>query len=309
MTSATPPDRPCFVTGANAGYFWLAGALLQTLDERVPGVDVRVMDFGLAPPQVAFLRERGRFLARPAGVPAGLHPYVLKTLFGRYVRELPHERIVWLDGDVVCVGDAGAATRELFDGMARDGRRVAACPDMGPHPTLARFTASYPAPALATFVRANPPRGELRYLNTGVIAFRDARRFFDDWERLAARMPGETCIDQNAFNILVHADPPRGLVLDAGVWNVHGTLLREARASAVGWTCAGRDTPAVFLHATAHHGDGIGEVKLSLAVAGVALDTVVKTFHDAAMRRAHLEALRRFVAAHADALRSCGVVG
>lgn len=308
MTTATPPARPCFVTGADAGYFWLAGALLQSLDERVPGVDARVMDFGLSPAQAAFLRERGRLLPRPADVPAGLHPYVLKTLFGRYLRELPHERVVWLDGDVVCVGDAAGATGALFDAMARDGRRVAACPDMGPNPTLARFAASYPAPALASFVRADPPRGELRYLNTGVIAFRDARRFFEEWERLAARMPGETCIDQNAFNMLVHADPARSLVLDAGVWNVHGSLLRQARASAPGWICDGRDATAVFLHATAHHGEGIGEVKVGLDVAGVAFETVFKTFHDPAMRRAHLEALRRFVVAHAGALRAAGVV-
>lgn len=308
MPSTAPAARACFVTGADAGYFWLASALLQSLDEQCPGADVRVMDFGVTPAQADFLRSRRLLLERPAEVPARLHPYVAKTCFGRYVRDLPHENIVWLDGDVLCVGDAAGAVTALVRQMARTGRQVAACPDMGPHPTLGRFAASYAAPALESFIGSDPDRRDLRYLNTGMIAFRRAREFFDRWERLAARMPGETCIDQNAFNILVYGNPDVAVVLDPAVWNVHSSLLGRARFDGTGWQCGGAATRAVFLHCTSYQREFIDEYRVQLRVAGLEVDTVVKSFRDATMRRHHLELLKRFVIAHATALRSCGVV-
>lgn len=308
MHSQPDTGRPIFVTGANEDYFWLANALLAGLEERMPGVDARVLDFGLAPAQAEFLRARRRWVGRPPEVPADAHPYVLKTYFGRYVRDLPGPNIVWLDGDILCVGDVEDRMRTLFDAMERHGRQVAAAPDMGPNGTLARFVAAYAAPALASYVRAEPSRGDLRYLNTGVIAFRDAQRFFDDWERLAARIPGEICIDQNAFNMLVHADPGRSVILEAGVWNVHSGLLADVRQREDRWHCGARDEPALFLHATSHRGESTGEVRLSLRAGGVEVAAMVKTFNDPAMRRAHLETLRRFVTANAADLRACGVV-
>jgi hypothetical protein len=307
MPSTSAASRACFVTGADAGYFWLASAAIQSLDEQCPGADVRVLDFGVTPAQADFLRSRHLLLERPAEVPAGLHPYELKTCFGRYVRALPHENIVWLDGDVLCVGDAAAAVNALFRQMERKGSQVAACPDMGPNPTLGRFASSFPAPALASFIGSAPGRGGLRYLNTGVIAFRGARGFFAQWERMAARMPGETCIDQNAFNILVHGNPDAALVLDPAVWNVHSSLLGRARLDGTGCRCEGSATRAVFLHGTSYRLEFVDEYPVQLRVAGLEIDTVVKSFRDTTMRRHHLELLKRFVKTHAAALKDCGV--
>lgn len=307
MPSTSPASRACFVTGADAGYFWLASAAIQSLDEQCPGADVRVMDFGVTPAQADFLRSRHLLLERPAEVPAGLHPYVLKTCFGRYVRALPHENIVWLDGDILCVGDAAAAVTALFRQMERNGSQVAACPDMGPNPTLGRFASSYRAPALGSFIGSDPGRAALRYLNTGMIAFRGARGFLAQWERIAARMPGETCIDQNAFNILVHGNPDAALVLDPAVWNVHSGLLGRAHLDGTGCRCEGSATRAVFLHCTSYQLEFIDKYRVQLRVAGLEIDTVVKSFRDATMRRHHLELLKRFVMAHAAALKECGV--
>ena len=124
---------------------------------------------------------------------------------------------------------------------------------------------------------------------------------------MAARMPGETCIDQDASNIHVHGKPDAALVLDPAVWNVHSSLLGRARLDGTGCRCEGSATRAVFLHCTSYRLEFIDEYRVQLRVAGLEIDTVVKSFRDATMRRHHLELLKRFVKAHAAALKDCGV--
>jgi hypothetical protein len=233
MAQAASADQTlrqtCFVTGANRRYFWLVAAAIQSLREQAPAIDIRVMDFGFSEQQAAFLADRGFILARPARVPANLHPYTLKTLFANYVVGLPHENFVWFDSDMLCTCPGIDRVSALIEVMRERGTVVAACQDMGPHPTLSRFADAFHAPGLKKFVDENPDMAERPYLNTGFIVFSSAARFLVEWPRVAARIQGEVCIDQNAFNILFHGNPGVGEVLPATRWNVHSGLLPSVR--------------------------------------------------------------------------------
>ena len=152
----------CFVTGANSNYFWLVNAAVESLSGQAPDVDIRIMDFGFTPEQAGFFSAQGRLLPRPFEIPGNLHPYTLKTCFGLYARELPFKNFAWFDSDMLCLDPAISSVASLFDDMTATGKKFAACPDMGPNPTLSRFASAFQAPALARFAAEHPGNADLR---------------------------------------------------------------------------------------------------------------------------------------------------
>lgn len=297
--------QTCFVTGANRRYFWLVAAAVQSLREQAPSIDIRVMDFGFSEQQAAFLADRGILLARPARVPANLHPYTLKTLFANYVAGLPHENFVWFDSDMLCTNPGIARVAALIRTMREKGAIVAACQDMGPHPTLSSFAKAFHAPALMKFVEENPGMEDRPYLNTGFIVFSSAARFLAEWPRITARIQGEVCIDQNAFNILFHGNPGAGAILPATRWNVHSGLLPSVREQQGHLSC--HEDDVTLLHCTSNGNEHHEEADISIRIAGVEQKAVFKTFRQPRLRELHLGALSRFLKDNAPQLKACGV--
>lgn len=297
--------QTCFVTGADQNYFWLVAAAVQSLREHAPSLQLKVMDFGFSPQQATFLEAQGLLLARPRGVPSGIHPYTLKTLFASYVSGLSHTSFAWFDSDIICTDPQVTGISEVLSRMKAQGVHVAACPDMGPHPTLSQFANAFHAPALADFVTRNAQCAQRPYLNTGFILFSDASRFLDEWPRITSRIQGEICIDQNAFNILFHQNPQAGFILPSRRWNAHSRLLSEVKE--VGGRLYCGDQAVTFLHCTSNGNTLHQEQVLSIKIAGVEQKARFKTFRDPLLGKIQLGYLSRFVKLHAAALRAHGV--
>jgi len=297
--------QTCFVTGANLNYVWLVAAAVQSLREQAPMLQLKVMDFGFTRPQVAFLEAQDLLLTRPRGVPANIHPYTLKTLFGAYVSGLSHANFAWFDGDMVCTDAQFTNISEVLEAMKANGVQVAACPDMGPNPTLSQFASAFHAPALAASVARNPGWEHRLYLNTGFILFSEASMFLEEWPRITSRIQGEVCIDQNAFNILFHQHPEAGMFLPSRRWNVHSGLLMEV-TEVDGKLCCG-DQKVALLHCTSNGNTLHEEQVISIKVAGVEQKAKFKTFRNPLLRQHQLGYLSRFVKQNAAELRAHGV--
>ncbi len=280
-------------------------AAVQSLREQAPALQLKVMDSGFSRPQAAFLEAQDLLLARPRGVPADIHPYTLKTLFGAYVNRLSHANFVWFDSDMGCTDTQFTNISEVLEHMKARGIQVAACPDMGPHPTLSQFANAFHAPALAASVARNPGWEHRPYLNTGFIIFSGASRFLEEWPRITSRIQGEVCIDQNAFNILFHQAPEAGMILPSRRWNVHSGLLAEVR-EVDGRLCCGDQTVAL-LHCTSNGNTLHQEQIISVKVAGVEQKAKLKTFRNPMLSQVQLGFLSRFVKQNAADLRVHGV--
>lgn len=298
-------QRTCFVTGANQNYFWLVAAAVQSLREQAPTLQLKVMDLGFSRPQAAFLEAQELLLARPRGVPADIHPYTLKTLFGAYVRALDHANFAWFDSDMVCTDPHFTNVSEILADMKATGIQVAACPDMGPYPTLSQFASAFHAPALAETIVRNPGWEHRPYLNTGFILFSEASRFLDEWPRITSRIQGEVCIDQNAFNILFHQAPEAGMILPSRRWNVHSGLLAEVTDVEGKLRCG--DQTVALLHCTSNGNTLHHEQVISVKVAGVEQKAKLKTFRNPKLSQVQLGYLSRFVKQNAAELRVHGV--
>jgi hypothetical protein len=297
--------QTCFVTGADQNYFWLVAAAVQSLREHAPSLQLKVMDFGFSGQQAAFLEAQGLLLARPRGVPTGLHPYTLKTLFAAYVSGLSHANFAWFDSDIICTDPHVTGISEVLATMKAQGVNVAACPDMGPHPTLSQFANAFHAPALADFVTRNAQCAQRPYLNTGFILFSDASRFLDEWPRITSRIQGEICIDQNAFNILFHQNPEAGFILPSRRWNAHSGLLSEVNEVQGRLYCG--DQAVTFLHCTSNGNTLHTEQLITIKIAGVEQKARFKTFRNPSLSQIQLGYLSRFVKEHAADLRAHGV--
>ena len=299
-------DRFVFVTGANSNYFWLVNAAVESLSEQAPDLDIRVMDFGFTPEQARFFSTQGRLLPRPFEIPANLHPYTLKTCFGLYVRELQVKNFAWFDSDMLCLDPAISSVAALIDEMTATGKKFAACPDMGPNPTLSRFASAFDAPALARFAAERPGNADRRYLNTGFVLFADAHEFLTQWPRLTAKIQGEVCIDQNAFNILFYSNASQGMILNPKRWNAHSALLGETHTKNNQVFCG--DERVALLHCTSHQNVFHDELTIGLKVAGSTVPARFKTFREENLRRLHLAALERFLRKNAAGLKASGAV-
>jgi hypothetical protein len=296
----------CFVTGADQRYFWIVNATIQSLKEQSPGLQVHVMDFGFTPAQARFLEAEGTLLPRPPEIPDNVHPYTLKTCFGLYVRKLDRPNHIWVDSDMMCMQPLQPRALALIGQMKATGRQFAICPDMGPNPTLADFARNLHAPALTRFIDESPSRASLTYLNTGFIAFAGASAFLAQWPRLTARIQGEQCIDQNAFNMLFHANAAQGLVLDPKTWNAHGELLTQAECRDGIWWCGSEQV--VLFHCTSHQNIHHTPAIFNLRLRDRVVPLEFKTFRNPALQKHHLQVLERFLQQKGAALVEAGAL-
>ncbi len=78
MTQPASP-RIAIVTGADAKFPPMAGALRQSLGDAGWRGEVRICDFGLTDRQAGILREAGILLSRPARLAPGIHRFFSKA--------------------------------------------------------------------------------------------------------------------------------------------------------------------------------------------------------------------------------------
>lgn len=281
----------------------MAGMLATGIERHLPGVPFRVLDFGLTPAQAAFLQSKGLLAARPAGLDTG-HPYALKSELARFLSPEPDATIVWLDCDMIVVGDCRRDLENVVAGMAATGRSVAACRDRGAA-SIGRFLKSFPSPALAEAISENDR--DAPYFNIGLTIFR-GRDFLDAWPALSRRheAANDFCFEQNAFNVWVGRNPAEFLELDARQWNVHGPLLARAALTANGVSCDG--TNVHILHPTSPDCSEHKEEQVTLAVGALSFPAWMKWFRNVELRGLQADCLSAFLRGNYADLVKFGVL-
>jgi hypothetical protein len=223
MSLRTAPSI-AFVTGADAFMFGQIFLLLGSLARHSPGVRLYVCDFGFDAPQRDYLARTGRLLERPAGRPPARHVWDHKAALGAYIARLEADWVVWLDADLVILGDLPTLVGALCAEMEADDQIVAAAGSdafsLGSLDWLERTP---------RFKQAMSARHlDCPYLNSGFIVCR-SREFLDHWTAQTTALPREFLFEQNAFNLVAYEQPERLRRLDPWVWNLCGTEFRSAQ--------------------------------------------------------------------------------
>jgi hypothetical protein len=286
-----PSPRIAVVTGADAKYLLMAGALWRSLSDAGWTGGFHICDFGLTDHQAAALREAGVLLPRPPSLGTDLHPFFHKASLIDYVADLDFDLLVWIDCDMIVVDDPTTALNGLAETLTRRGLTAAVCVDAG----VASVAEACARLAMRPFQDALARSGldENRpYLNTGFVAV-NRRETLTAWRDLAFSVPVHALFEQNAFNLLVHTGRCPTLSLPTARWNVHGPLLGAARATTDGVVHVG-DERAFLLHATsaetAHHEIFEGAATL----AGGVFHGQLKLFRNPGLRALQIAALNRW---------------
>jgi len=307
MRKNTPRDI-CFITGINEGYFLLCGMLMESLDRHFPLVPLHVMDFGLSDPQREFFRRLGMLLPLPAGLNRDDHPYKLKGAMRDYLDESLGAPI-WIDADIIALRDGTAELHARWDEMDAAGQDFALTgaygrPD-GLAETLEFVTAAQHMPRLSAFVRTNPALGQRAYVNAALIFFRHID-VISGWRAASEAYEGDACWEQNALNGMLDEHLSQALLLDARIWNMHGSLIDQLSGDVGNLLCGGERT--IFAHAASPILGHLDEGVMDFNFGAHSYRNFVKLFHHAALRELQMEYLTAFIHNHRELLDSLGIV-
>jgi len=298
--------RPIVVSGADKHFFAMGCLLMRSLAQWAPDLPFYLLDFGLDEAQRRFLRERKVLIERPASVPENLHPIVCKTAIGEYLRGIEWPAVLWLDSDMLVVGPLQDRLDEVLSGMAEAQREVAACSVE----TISQlFAGGWPMAPFAEALRANRINLESSYYNNAAVVFRSPD-FLAEWWTLAQQTQVHLCIDQNLFTLL--ALRHNSIVsLSARTWNLHGTLLAEAKAVTengqvriVASEPTGTSEAVLVLHPTSVHNQHHLPVNCNV---GSGPNQILKVFRNPALRDCQVRAIAKFIADDAVALAWAGI--
>lgn len=284
------PSRVLIVTGADAKFLAMAGALWRSLADAGWRGGFRICDFGLTPTQAAALAQAGLLAPRPAGLAADIHPFFHKASLVDYVAGFDFDLLVWIDCDIIAVDDPTAAVADLAQIMATCGVTAAVCPDVG----VASIAEACGRLAMAPFEAALAQRGidpGRPYLNTGVVAV-NRREALAAWRDAAFSTPVHALFEQNAFNLLAHAGVFSTALLPPRRWNVHGPLLDGVEIGADGARVGGER--AFLLHATSAETSRHEVFEGAARLAGGVFHGQLKLFRHPGARAWQFDALNRW---------------
>lgn len=303
-----------FVTGTNSRLFAQVGPLMGSFAHRLPGETLWVADFGLAPAERDFLAQAGLLLPRPAHVRAD-HPWYGKAALLDFVRDRHFDALVWIDVDMVVVGDLGAAIRAELAAMAREGQGVAATPNLPPT-SVADFAARLEAGRQdqAPFLReaaALGVDGSAGYINSGFFIVTD-RGLLDRWCRLTLAMPQITLFEQHAFNLAVHEGGGQGRcrMLEPLRWNLHHHALAAARAEVVDEVPVVRvgEVEVLIAHATSERREDVHGAVANMEWEGAVWQFYMKKFGNHALDQIQSFYLRMGFRERSQLLRNVGLM-
>jgi hypothetical protein len=293
-----------YVTGADRRLFTMACILAQSFSTWAPSGRLSVCDFGLTARQRTIFETLGCLIAVPA---TETHPWMGKASLIDYVRERRADCHVWLDADVLIVRPFVREIEAIACQMQACGTEVAACADSHCR-SIDAFLEAWPANAarLDRFRRMLATRsvdGSLPYLNSGFFLCRSLA-FLERWQELATQSSiADFLFEQNAFNVAAHGCARGCLLLEAGRWNVHGSLLSEVTTGSSGQsphtdlTCRG--LPVHVAHATGPEaGRDYVELECNIPHAAHA-SGILRLFVNPVLRRHQLQLLGDFRTAHA----------
>lgn len=217
----------------------------ESLRQHGPDLTLHVCDFGLTEPQCAYVRRRFVLLDKPADV-VPRHPWDYKARLGRYVAAVPCDAVVWIDADMIVLGDIHAPLQALCEAMAADSHALAA-PDVGM--TIGQQLAADPAPSYAALVQGFDRSAP--YISSGFFLCR-AAGFLEVWAHQTSLVNFEMLYEQNAFNLTALGSRAQVRILDRFRWNLAANELPLTRIEVSGSRAAltGPSGQVLILHAT-----------------------------------------------------------
>jgi hypothetical protein len=238
------PRKLCLVTGVDEAMFFQLLLLGESLRRHSPSFALHVCDFGLTEPQRAYVHRRFVLLDKPDI--AARHPWDYKARLGRYVAGTSCDAVVWIDADMIVLGDLEAPLQTLLAEMLADDHALAA-PDIGM--SIGEQLAADPAPSYAALVQGFDPATP--YLSSGFFMCR-ADGFFEVWAQQTALMNFEMLYEQNAFNLTALGSRAQVRILDRFRWNLGANDLQAQKIELSDGALAvtGPSSPALILHAT-----------------------------------------------------------
>lgn len=294
--------RILYVAGADAHFFGLLGALIESFEAAVPGGRLLVCDYGFTPAQRAFLDRRGMRLPRPDTLAPDLHHFYQKAALIDYLagRESEADAVVWIDSDMVLLNPLLPALSDIVTRMRDEGRELAICQEASVG-SIAEFLARLddPSVTLAPFAEALERAGiptRCPYLNTGFFVCTEPR-LLHDWKRLTFAVTPHLLLEQNMMNVLALRTPSKVLVLPGEVWNAHGAHL-DTTGLRHDPDCAYGHLPIKVLHATSATRHHIRKMELRVEVAGQPVVTHFKSFRDPDLQAIHIGFAHRFILRH-----------
>jgi hypothetical protein len=308
--------KTIFITGSDAGFFNSLLIFLQSFDERLPGQPLAVCDFGFAPEQARFLRERGVLLPRPPEI-ASRGVFCCKASLARYLMAAglkleDYDALVWLDADLTPMQTGIADFEAVIATMQSAGAELAVCPEPAAR-SLGRTIAEFPEPAkMAPFSRMIAEAGlssALPYVSSGLFFCRSAA-LLEHWMKLALAAVEHPLFEQNAFNIALHSGGTRHLALDCEEWQAQGSSLDRIRLAGDG---AGRaaahigDKNIKTLHATSPLLGHLLIANCRVTVRDLVLAGPFKLFLPEDLRLYQLQLLSSFILAHGERLHRLGL--
>ena len=226
MSSRAAPSI-AFVAGAEMfGQIFL---LLGSLARHSPGVRLYICDFGFDAPQRDYLARTRRLLERPADLPPAWHVWDNKAALGAYVARLDADWVVWLDVDMVVLGNLPTLLGALCAEMEANDQIVAAAGS----DAVRLGTLEWLDRTLAFGQALSTRHLDCPYLSSGLIVCR-SREFLVRWTAQSMALPVEFLFEQNAFNLVAHERPERLRMLDPWLWNLSGPHFRSAKVVTMG---------------------------------------------------------------------------
>jgi hypothetical protein len=304
-----------FITGSDAAFFNSLLIFLQAFAERLPGQSRVVCDFGLAPPQAAFLRELGVLLPRPAELGAR-GTFCAKASLIRYLRAGgrrldDYDAMVWLDADLTLVQTTIADFEAVIAAMQSAGAEAAACAEPAGR-NLGGVIDAF-AGKLSPFARMIADENlspALPYFSSGLFFCRSAA-MLERWMTLTLAVAEHPLFEQNSFNVALLSDGGQLLTLDCEEWQAQGRSLD--RVQFVAGAAGGRPAARIggknikTLHTTSPDPAHLLIGDCRITVRDLALAGPFKLFLPEHLRLHQLQLLASFIQANGERLLRLGL--
>jgi hypothetical protein len=206
---------------------------------------------------------------------------------------------IWVDSDIIAVGEGQNELLEVFDKLAQEQKLLAIAPDAGPNKTIRQFVESYPSPKFNSVLQSYPEIENASYLNAGLVFFPDST-VLKDWAIVSSLLEWDTCWEQNALNLICHQNQNRTLILDSRVWNAHAELLKNITVNRGTMYCDGQK--CIFAHATSNDARDIGQSQMMFVEKGYVGTGYFRYFANSHLRAAQEKHRSHFLSNNSTSL-------
>ncbi len=221
-------------TGTDGGTFAETLILAKTYQLEC-NKRIFVCDFGMSKEQVDLLSRLANVVPKPASLSTLEHPWHHKASLDKYADSTDEnfDTIIWIDSDMLPLSGFNKKLQDQISRQKALGKKISAARDSNDM-SVTKFCNQHQKEGhnLNFFknqlaerkIESNAP-----YINSGFFICTD-KKILNDWNQLTQASTDNFLFEQNAFNLAVNK-PEIFIELDNAIWNAHGELLADVKAS------------------------------------------------------------------------------